>query len=260
LGIANSRGEFIAPLDADDLWAPQKIELQLHKIQEDNAIGLVYAWFDNINDDDEIIPGGSRHRFEGHVLHELCAVDFVGKGSNPMMRTSAVRAAGGYDPDLRARSAEGCEDWKLALQLAERHKFAVVPAILIGYRHSMANMSNRTATMIRSAKLVAVEVSIRHPELAVILHEHIGDRLFSYSVKCLKQRRWRDAFSLLREAARYGFMWNLKRIAANLMGLAFRIWPWLKRHLPASDLGDGRRRKFLFDRADLDSAHHRSTR
>ncbi len=99
--IAQARGEFVAPLDADDLWASHKIECQVKKIQGDSSTGLVYAWFDNINDDDEIIPGGSRARYEGFVLPELCAIDFVGNGSNPLMRTSAVREVGGYDPELR---------------------------------------------------------------------------------------------------------------------------------------------------------------
>jgi hypothetical protein len=176
------------------------------------------------------------------------------------MRTSAVREVGGYDPELRAQSAEGCEDWKLAIQLAERHKFAVVPKILVGYRHSRGNMSDRTATMIKSARLVAAEVAMRHPELAGILHEHIGERLFSYSLKCVKQGRWSDAFSLLRQAVPYGSLWNLKRIAGILIQSAFRVLPWLKRQLPASNFWEGRRRKFLFDKADVSPSRRRCHR
>ena len=37
------------------------------------------------------------------------------------MRAELVARIGGYDASLRARSAEGCEDWKLYLQLAEDH-------------------------------------------------------------------------------------------------------------------------------------------
>ena len=260
LGIAHAQGEYVAPLDADDLWVPQKVELQVKKILNDTSIGLVYGWFDNINDDDEIIPGGSRSRHEGYVLSDLCAIDFVGNGSNPLMRTSTVREVGGYDAELRAQSAEGCEDWKLAIQIAERHKFAVVPEILVGYRHSRGNMSDHTATMIRSTRLVAAEVAMRHPELAGILHEHIGERLFSYSVKCVKQGRWSDAFSLLRQAVPYGSLWNLKRISGILMQSAFRALPWLKRQLPASNFWDGRRRKFLFDNSPLSPSHRRCPR
>lgn len=258
LGIAHARGEYIAPLDSDDLWAPKKVELQVKKIVSGPSIGLVYAWFDNINDDDEIIPGGSRARYEGHVLSDLCTIDFVGNGSNPLMRTSAVREVGGYDPGLRAQSAEGCEDWKLAIQLAERHQFAVVPKILVGYRHSRGNMSDRVSTMVRSARLVAAEVTMRHPELAGILHQHIGERLFSYSVKCVKQGRWPDALVLLRQAFPYGSLWNVKRIAGILMQSAFRALPWLKRQFPASNLWEGRRRKFLFDKADVKPSHRRN--
>ena len=158
-----------------------------------------------------------------------------------------MREVGGYDPELRAQSAEGCEDWKLALCLAERHRFGLVPHSLVGYRYSAENMSNRTAMMMRSARLVASEISARHPELAETLHNHIGERLFTYAVKCLKQRRWEDASSLMREASPYGFMWSLRRIAATVTKSAFRTLPWLRRRLPSSRLGHRGRRKFLMN-------------
>jgi glycosyltransferase involved in cell wall biosynthesis len=234
LGISNARGEFIAPLDSDDLWSPYKIEMQLCKIQEDDAIGLVYAWFENINDEDKIIPGGGRSRAEGHVLRDLSALDFIGNGSNPLMRASNLHSIGGYDASLRVQGAEGCEDWKLALQLAETHKFAVVAKILMGYRHSAGNMSDRAATMIKSARLVAGEFSIRHPELAETFHLHIGDRLFGYFVRCVRQRRWREASFLLTELAPYGVLWNLRHTLADLKGMASRAWPSLKRRISGS--------------------------
>jgi GT2 family glycosyltransferase len=246
LGIASALGEFVAPVDADDLWAPEKIELQVRKIREDAAIGLVYAWFENINDDDEIFHGGFRFRFEGHVLHELCRLDFIGNGSNAMMRTSAARAVGGYDASLRAQGAEGCEDWKLALQLAEEHKFAVVPQILMGYRHSTGNMSNRTWQMIRSAKLVASDFSARHPDLAETLDQHIIDRLFSNCARCLKQRRWRDASRLMVELYAYGLKANFVRIISELKCSAGRLWRRIGRYLSQhkGTAGLGYRRKF----------------
>src|SRR5690606_10598745 len=45
-GIAAASGEFVAPLDADDIWDPRKIERQVRRLQEagDDA-GLAYCWW-----------------------------------------------------------------------------------------------------------------------------------------------------------------------------------------------------------------------
>lgn len=246
LGVSNALGEFVAPLDADDLWSPQKIELQVRKIREDATIGLVYAWFENINDDDEIFHGGFRYHFEGKVLHALGRVDFIGNGSNAMMRTSAIQAVGGYDDSLRTQSAEGCEDWKLALRLAETYKFAVVPEVLIGYRHSAENMSSRVWQMIKSAKLVAGDFSVRYPDMAGILDQQIADRLFSNFARCLKQRRWKDASGLMIELHSYGPKANFVRIVSEFNRSAVQFWSRLKGELTDKQMSRlGRRRKFL---------------
>ncbi|OWV75518.1 hypothetical protein ATY77_30795 [Rhizobium sp. R634] len=47
--------------------------------------------------------------------------------STPLMPRAGVLACGGYDPSLRDRGAEGCEDLKLCLALAEWLSFAVAP-------------------------------------------------------------------------------------------------------------------------------------
>jgi glycosyltransferase involved in cell wall biosynthesis len=246
-GIANAAGEFIAPLDADDLWAPQKVELQLRNFHGDSDVGLVYAWFENINDDDEIFRGGFRFQIEGRVLHELCRLDFIGNGSNAMMRASAVRAVGGYDASLRARRAEGCEDWKLALQLAETCKFAVAPTILVGYRHSAGNMSNRTWQMLKSAKLVANEFAARYPHLATTLKQHMADRLFSNCTRCIKSGRWMDASLLMIELCFCGSGANPSRITSELWRLGRQLRHGSKRRVAGNKQAPkrGQRRKFL---------------
>ena len=43
---AEARGAFLAPIDADDLWHPVKIERQLAQFAEGAAdVGVVYSWF-----------------------------------------------------------------------------------------------------------------------------------------------------------------------------------------------------------------------
>src|SRR5262249_883170 len=53
LAISKARGEFIAPLDADDLWHPQKIARQVEIMRASPAtVGLVYCWSVEIDEDD----------------------------------------------------------------------------------------------------------------------------------------------------------------------------------------------------------------
>jgi hypothetical protein len=95
----------------------------------------------------------------------MCRGNLVGNGSVPLMRRDAVLEAGGYDPTLRSRKAQGCEDLLLYCRIAARHHAAVVPDFLTGYRQSGKTMSRDLLQMMRSWRLVAAELRRRHPEL-----------------------------------------------------------------------------------------------
>ena len=99
------------------------------------------------------------------MLARMCRGNLVGNGSAALMRRDAVLEAGGFDPTLRARRAQGCEDLLLYCRIAARHHAAVVPDFLTGYRQSDETMSRDLAQMIRSWRLVAAELRGRHPEL-----------------------------------------------------------------------------------------------
>jgi glycosyltransferase involved in cell wall biosynthesis len=167
-GIEASSGDLVAPLDADDLWQPSKIERQVAVMQRGSPkVGLVYAWFVQIDEAGMVtrLPRAKRRIYEGDVFRDLVARNFIGNGSSPLMRKECVLEAGGYDPELRRQQAQGCEDFKLYLAIAERWHFGAVPAFLVGYRQSPTSMSEDLAQMKRSRDLVMAEVRRRHPEL-----------------------------------------------------------------------------------------------
>ena len=165
-GIAASNGEFVAPLDSDDLWHPAKIERQLRVFCEGgDSLGLVYSWFALINRHSRVIQLRHRPRQQGNVLAALAYRNFVGNGSSALIRRSAFDQTGGYDPSLRARGGQGCEDWKLYFEIAERHHFGVVPEPLTGYRDLPDNMSSDVLQMLRSRDLCTADLLSRHPEL-----------------------------------------------------------------------------------------------
>ena len=100
------------------------------------------------------------------MLARLCRGNLVGNGSAALMTRAAVLEPGGYEPALRARGAQGCEDLLLYCRIAARHRAAVVPEFLTGYRQRAGSMSRDRLQMMRSWRLVAAELRRRHPDLA----------------------------------------------------------------------------------------------
>jgi glycosyltransferase involved in cell wall biosynthesis len=160
--LAVARGEFVAPLDADDLWDPSKIERQVRRMLDAGATtGLVYSWWVWIDEHGAVLDGSPRWRVEGHVADALLQVNFIGCGSIPLFRRRHLEAAGGYDETLPS----GCDDWDLALRVAERARVAVVPAVLVGYRRRQGSMSTATAAMWRSHEELLANALVRRPDI-----------------------------------------------------------------------------------------------
>jgi hypothetical protein len=101
--------------------------------------------------------------FEGDVYAALVLTNFLGNASVPLLRRDLAVAVGGWDPSLRARKAQGCEDWQFYLRIAAGARFALERAFLVGYRQSPGTMSRQVAAMRRSYNLVMREVSDRRP-------------------------------------------------------------------------------------------------
>ena len=163
-GWRRARSDVIAFLDADDLWAPTKIERQIQALKAGGQhVGLVYCWYVRIDSQSTITAVWEGARLEGHVLEQILADNFVGNGSSPMVRRQALIDANGFDSGLRAAGAEGCEDWLVLCRVAEKYRYAVVPEHLIGYRYLPDNMSSNRPRMLRSWLLAHDEMLARQP-------------------------------------------------------------------------------------------------
>ncbi|MBO0801405.1 MAG: glycosyltransferase family 2 protein, partial [Blastocatellia bacterium] len=165
--IERASGTLIAPVDADDIWHRQKLELQVAAMRRaSSSVGVAYCLSAEIDEIDRIIrQPGDQPLPEGKVLVPMIESNFLGNASTPLMRRSLVARVGGYDPSLRDANAQGAEDWKLYLALAEICQFVFVPACLVGYRKFSGSMSSNVETMARSISLVREWSEQRWPNI-----------------------------------------------------------------------------------------------
>lgn len=198
-GAAATDAEFLAFVDADDLWAPSKIALQREALEEGGpSAGLAYCWFALIDEDSRVFSLDNRPTAEGSVLQRMCRNNFVGNGSSMLMRRSAFEKAGQFDPSLRARNAQGCEDLLICLRIAENYEFRVVPQHLVGYRVTNTNMSSDVMQMLRSCEIVLDEFREKYPRYGTDLDAHLVDMIHWLAVRGFVGGRFFDGCDLLR--------------------------------------------------------------
>jgi glycosyltransferase involved in cell wall biosynthesis len=148
-GISHATGEFLAFLDADDLWTPDKLELQLAALQQHPEAGVAYSWTYFKDEQGVHSYADESNRFEGNVYADLLVKNFLHNGSNPLIRKQAIESVGEFDPTLKS-----CEDWEFYLRLAAKWPFLLVPKPQILYRQSSGSMSSKVEVMEKYLLLV----------------------------------------------------------------------------------------------------------
>jgi len=128
MGVEAARGSWIALLDDDDLWSPQKLRQQLAAV-EDTGRSWVYAGVVEI-DGCGLLLGGEPPPSSEELVNGLIDGNLMPAGcSNVVVRADLFREVGGFDSGLRDLA-----DWDLWLRLAHFGPPACVPLPLVGYR------------------------------------------------------------------------------------------------------------------------------
>ena len=143
-GISQASGEFIAYLDADDLWTADKLELQLAALQQYPESGVAYSWNYCMDEQGKSFYADPPIFATDQVYAQLLMDNFIVNGSNCLIRRQAVESVGEFDPEVA-----GSADWDYWLRLALHWPFVVVPKHQVFYRISSGSMSANVEFMER---------------------------------------------------------------------------------------------------------------
>lgn len=196
-GFARASGEFIAFLDADDLWTQDKLESQLELLQQNPQAAVAYSWTDHIDESGKFLKPASYTSCSGNIYERLLIGNFLSCGSNTLIRAESLKQVGGFDESLKA-----AEDWDMWLRLAPRYDFVVVPRPQVLYRVSPYSMSANISKM-ETASLRVIEKAYNQAPKSLQHHkkETMGflyKFLMSKALQdCVKRQRGRKAAKVL---------------------------------------------------------------
>jgi glycosyltransferase involved in cell wall biosynthesis len=127
-GIRISRGEYIAFLDADDLWLPEKLEEQVPYLDQNPETSLVCSDWSLISDQGSVEPSvlaNRNHIGTGYVFRQIVKSSFI-LTSTVVARRSCLEEAGLFD-----ESFPTAEDLDLWLKISHSHNIALVRKPLV---------------------------------------------------------------------------------------------------------------------------------
>jgi glycosyltransferase involved in cell wall biosynthesis len=204
-GLRIARGRYIAFLDDDDLWPPDKLAAQVTALDQTPAAVMVYGYADTFGlGRNYRSPSGEGA--SGDVLGAFLSGNEILSPGQTLIRAEVLRKLDGFDEAIW-----GTDDWDLWLRLAAAGPVIYQNKCALQYRLHGNNASRNTKRLFTNG------IRVLHKHLGRFPLKHRRDwincRLFigRYSsiaelgkaIQCVDQKRRLAAFGHLLAAARY---------------------------------------------------------
>ena len=233
-GIRASQGRYVAFLDDDDLWVPEKLALQMRQMESAPQLGLSYTLSYNVDRKGRLYRVWPDH--PGLTYTELFERNFI-PCSSVLIRRACLDVAGVFDPSLR-RAA----DYDLWLRVAREFSVAYVPYPLLIYRRHGANATSDPWENYQ-ADLIILRRHWRDGGLALgscRRRRRLAAASYEMARSAMDRRRWghacRAIFGAVRDAPEIGIVakrydqrvrWPLYHFCKPYLALGYCCARWI---------------------------------
>ncbi len=174
-GIFNAQADYIAFLDADDLWEPTKLAKQVSCLDKHPEVGLVHAWMALVDVGGKSTGRVLKSSVEGCAWQQIVQWNTIACPS-VMVRRCCFDQVGVFDRSLRS-----VEDWDMWIRIAVEYPFAVINEPLAYYRQVPNSMSKNCQVMEEAFHQVIEKTFQSAPSESV----YLKNRSYSYANLCL---------------------------------------------------------------------------
>ena len=217
VGIEHAVGDIVGFCDQDDLWKPNKLEMQMKMFEQHPDVGVVYSWIEVDRNGDFSI---SKPCFEGDCFEALLMQNFISCCTG-MARRNLLLQIGGFD---ESRELHGVDDRHVWLRLARITRFGVVNEPLATYVIHGANYSLNEAKML-TADLICIS------KISSISDLSAQEKAWCKEAEYRVFRHYASNFFYINElnecASCYLNSWKLKRYRVDLLiaSLILKVTP-----------------------------------
>lgn len=147
-GLRAAKGDFLAFVDADNIWNPDKLEKQLPLFDKSEDIGVVYSDVQLIDGKGDALPYVPRAYHEGQITAPLLLHNFVNFNSTVVKR-ECIKKKGIFDETLDMGI-----DWDLWLRISTDFDFAFLDETTYCYRIWSNQMSHNKLKRLECAEKI----------------------------------------------------------------------------------------------------------